>query len=83
MKLFTKYRVVDKLSGGLASLLQNFGLNRNKLINKLLGQTLPMDDLLEKRRDLSGVAGKWDQSQLYEFRSTQTVFTKIDEGLWH
>ncbi|MCF6247086.1 MAG: hypothetical protein L3J69_06960 [Desulfobacula sp.] len=68
------------------SLIRLISKKQNKSINKtiitLLEKALGLKDNSNKKRDLSELAGTWDQFQSDEFKKNTKLFDKIDRGIW-
>jgi len=54
----------------------------NKTIISLLHKSLGIDDNNEKMRDLSDIAGTWNDDDLKRFMSDVKMFDAIDEEVW-
>ena len=68
------------------TLIRVISKKQNKSINKtiiaLLEKALGLKDNSNKKRDLSKLAGTWDQSQSEEFIKNTAMFDKIDREIW-
>jgi len=58
------------------------GLSLNKTIIGILEQGLGHSPATNKKRDLSALAGTWDDAALSEFRESTSVFETIDSEIW-
>lgn len=58
------------------------GTSLNKTIIRILMKSLELDSPVDKKRDLSPLAGTWDEAAATEFEQTMSVFKTIDEENW-
>ncbi|HUX21133.1 MAG TPA: hypothetical protein VMW69_07815 [Spirochaetia bacterium] len=58
------------------------GLSLNKTIAAVLSEHLGFQPEVGQRRDLSTLAGTWDEAAWNEFRSATAAFETIDTELW-
>ncbi len=54
----------------------------NKTVIRLLKQTVGLDRLDQKKRDLSAIAGTWSAQESDEFDEHTRIFEHIDQELW-
>ena len=54
----------------------------NKVIISLLEKGLGMHPGMEKKRDLAGLAGTWNQEEAAAFREATSPFETIDAENW-
>jgi len=58
------------------------GLSLNKTIIAVLSERLGFQSHVGRRRDISSLAGTWDDAALNEFSKATATFERIDEDLW-
>ena len=61
---------------------QRRGLSLNKTIIGILEEGLGLPPRVDKKRDLSALAGTWDNAALTEFRGSSSLFDTIDTEDW-
>jgi hypothetical protein len=54
----------------------------NKTTIALLKKGLGLENKTSKKRDLSGLAGKWSKKDAVEFRKHIRIFESIDKEVW-
>jgi hypothetical protein len=82
MNQLTLRQIPDDLNKALRLVAKSKNSSLNKVIITLLKKILGLDLGLRKKRDLSKLAGTWNQKQVSEFTSNTRIFEKIDEELW-
>lgn len=58
------------------------GMSLNKTIIAVLSKSLGMESVEGKKRDLSSLAGTWDEAAGAEFSTAVSIFQKIDKENW-
>jgi len=58
------------------------GSSLNKAIIGILEKGLGLQSRKDKRRDLTSLAGTWDEAALAEFQDATSVFETIDAENW-
>jgi hypothetical protein len=54
----------------------------NRTIIYLLKKSLGINDSVEKRRDLSDLAGTWNEKDVIEFKENTKMFERVDDEIW-
>jgi len=58
------------------------GTSLNKTVIRLLNEATGVEPRCGPKRDLSSVAGQWDDQQVDEFQRATEIFGQVDEELW-
>ena len=58
------------------------GLSLNSAIIAILEKGMAMEPRLDKKRDLTSLAGTWHEAGLAQFQDATAVFEKIDAENW-
>lgn len=83
MHQFTLRQIPQELFEILKKNSQKSGRSINKTILALLRKTLGLsDDLGQKKRDLSSLAGTWTKKNYEEFEANTKIFDQIDPEMW-
>jgi plasmid stability protein len=82
IKQMTLRRIPDAVEKGLRMRSVRTGRSLNRVTIELLEQALGAQDTVTRKRDLSGLAGKWSRQEGEAFERNVRVFEKIDEELW-
>jgi hypothetical protein len=61
---------------------QRRGSSLNKVIISIIEKGLGLQSRLGKKRDLTSLAGTWDEAALAEFLDATSVFETIDAENW-
>ena len=78
----TLRQIPDRLDRQLRRLAQETHSSLNKTIISLLLKALGMSDDSKKMRDLSDLAGKWDDAEAEQFERNTEIFNRIDNEIW-
>ncbi len=66
----------------IRSIAQKKGQSINKTIIEFLRKGLGISEQSKKRRDLSSLAGTWNEQDLVEFEENTKFFENIDDEMW-
>ena len=82
MKQLTLRQIPAEVETELRQVASQSGASLNHTAIAALQKGLGLAPPARRRRDLSGLAGKWTAEQAEEFEQHSKVFDHIDEELW-
>lgn len=82
MKSITVHKLENDLYIQLLQKSEAEGLSLNKLIKKLLRQSIGLDPLPQKKIDFSEIAGSWSSKEAESFGKHISDFDKVDDKEW-
>ena len=82
MNQLTVRQVPNEIEDELRQVARQNGTSLNHTAIAALRKGLGLAPPERRRRDLSGLAGKWTAEEADEFDNNVKVFGKIDEELW-
>jgi hypothetical protein len=82
MNQYTLRQIPENIYNQLRILAQNEHISINKAILLLIKKALGIENDTGKRRDLSDLAGAWDDKQREEFEDAAKPFEEIDPEVW-
>jgi len=82
MNQLTIRKIPDSIRHGLITESRKTGTSVNKTVIELLGKSLGIQPTLQKRRDLSDLAGTWTKEEAEEFDKATKCFEEIDKEMW-
>lgn len=82
MNRLTLRQIPDDVMDELRASAESTGQSLNKTAIALLRQAVGLDDAASRKRDISGIVGRWDSKDLREFEENTKMFESIDEELW-
>ncbi len=84
MKSISVHNLDDQLSDLIAFRARQEGLSMNRMIKKLLAESLgvrPKDESV-RRREFEEFCGIWSEEELREFEEGTLDLRRVDEGDW-
>ena len=81
MNQFTVRNIPAMIEGKIRSLAERSGLSLNQTVIHLL-ETATGGKPEARRRDLSGIASKWDADEADAFDRATAPFESVDEEVW-
>ncbi len=82
MRQITLRQVPDNIDILIRMMSKKQNKSINKTIISLLEKALGLKDNSNKKRDLSKLAGTWDQLQSENFMENTKIFDNIDREIW-
>ncbi|NLD91312.1 MAG: hypothetical protein GX639_01455 [Fibrobacter sp.] len=82
MSQITLRDIPDELETYIRTLSQQKGLSLNKTVLDLLKKSTGMLQEKKKLRDLSSLAGTWNDTDVKEFEKNTAIFDTIDSEIW-
>jgi hypothetical protein len=82
MSQITLRDIPDELESYIRTLSQQNGQSLNKTVLDLLKQSTGILQNKRKRRDLSSLAGTWNNDDVKEFEKNTAIFETIDSEVW-
>lgn len=82
MSQITIRKIPENIERQIRDLSQKNQCSLNQTVITLLGKALGTEEKSHKKRDLSGLAGTWDNEQAEEFEKNTAVFEQIDVEIW-
>ena len=82
MSQITIRKIPENIERQIRTLAQKNHCSLNQTIIKLLGKALGTKESKKRKRDLSRLAGTWDNVQVEEFEKNTKIFEQIDEEIW-
>lgn len=82
MSQITIRKIPENIERQIRTLAQKDHCSLNQTVIKLLGKALGTEEKSKKKRDLSQLAGTWDNVQAEEFEKNTKIFEQIDEEIW-
>jgi len=84
MKSISVHNLDDQLSSLIASRAKKEGLSMNRMIKKLLAESLGMKlrDESTRYRDFEEFCGTWNEADQHEFDESTSDFRRVDNGDW-
>lgn len=83
MKSITIHKIDDETEKALLKIAQRDGVSLNKLIKKLLRESLGLDEpVIDHRDDFSEFCGIWTKEEANDFEQKVSAFDTILEDDW-
>lgn len=82
MSQITLRQLPVQLENQLRQLSKQNRTSLNKTITTLLMYSLGISSDIEKKRDLSDLAGTWDEDEYSKFTENTEFFDNIDREIW-
>lgn len=82
MKSITIHKLEKELYKTLVEAAQKEDTSINKIVKRILRQSLGLDPNPRKKIDLIGIAGKWTEQDYKEFEKATEDFDQIEEAEW-
>lgn len=82
MKSITIHNLDTVLAHKIEQMAAEMGLSQNKLIKRLLKQSLGLDPTSSAPNDFEKFCGCWSAQEAEQFTTDTSAFEVIDSGLW-
>ncbi len=83
MKSITLHKLDDETESRLDELSKQEGLSLNRLIKRLLRESLGLErQVVNNRDDFASFCGQWTEAEKTEFDKSTEVFSEIDDDVW-
>ena len=82
MNQITLRQIPENIYKQIRILAKKNNTSINKTIIVLLKKSLGIEDYSDKKRNLSDLAGTWNEYQLDEFNKNIQIFEQIDNEVW-
>lgn len=83
MKSITIHKIDDETERALLEIAEREGISLNKLIKRLLRESLGLDDqLVDHRADFEEFFGVWTSEEADAFARRVSVFDEIEDQEW-
>lgn len=82
MKSITIHNLDTVIAQKIQQLASEMGLSQNKLIKRLLRQSLGLSDAPSPMNDFEKFCGYWSEEEAESFTANTSTFDVIDTELW-
>ncbi len=82
MKSITIHNLDTAIAQKIQQMANEMGLSQNKLIKRLLRQSLGLSDIPSERNDFEKFCGCWSEQEAENFTTNTSTFDAIDTELW-
>lgn len=82
MKSITIHNLDTAIAQKIQQMAKEMGLSQNKLIKRLLRQSLGLSDTPAERNDFEKFCGCWSEQEAEAFNTNTSTFEAIDTELW-
>jgi len=82
VKSITIHKLNQDLYNTLADLAHKQGTSINRLVKKILRESLGLEEEPRKKRGLSFIVGSMSEQELTDFDEAISTFDKIDQAEW-
>jgi hypothetical protein len=82
MKSITIHNLDTAIAQKIQQMANEMGLSQNKLIKRLLRQSLGLSDTPAEMNNFEKFCGCWSEQEAKEFTTNTSTFDAIDTELW-